>query len=523
MAILGAITMPEEFDPVRYSDQFSSEKTCCKAMTQREQCSWQDVPEQEMANLLLQETFIADFVGCGAWWRRFVMYDPNKDNEECTMYLADSENRASDVIFIDTGESGPNGSHQLNYNLQIPAEGITYKPHGEQAVCGRTLGSKYAGASWFTLDGVPNPTASKESKITITLANSAGTPTAATCDGVFYVVACDGYKYTLEGTIPIAKGATTASLEVNSWDYRSIFYLDTPEVDTVTGVPDPTNFPDDLTRGVIVHTTSFCSVLRQIPVKDAYKNFTQLGPGCIRSGSLRLTDMAAPLEIQGETSVANTREPATWQTMYRGGASANSVFKVVSQYRDNYLGPLRLGGYAFHMPHTMNDFNMKDCLVVNYETATLVDIWYDLEDTRIVNVYCARTLNTGANNGMTGQGADCWVTCVTGFDWITDNSWPTATYPDVHYSVWMDALEHLRWVPRAMSNKWHISTLMGELFRQGKIAARKYAGPLIRVAGRAVAEHLAGQSPLMASGIKLLQDAYGIGNEITSTLQGGGQ
>lgn len=517
MQILGMITMPEEFEPVRYSDQFSAEKSCCKAMTQREQCSWQDVPDQNMTNLLLQETFIADFRGCGALWRRFVMHTPNKDLEQNTMYLADCETRSSNVIYLDGG-AGPAGSYQLDYNIAVPADGITYKPHGEQLVCGSSK-KKYEGARFFSLDGVPNPTASKESKIVFTLTNAVGTPTAATCDGVFFVVRCDGFNYTTYAAIDIAKGATEVEIEVNSWDYYAVFYKDFFE-DPAT---DTTNFPNDRSRGVVVEFTSFCSVLRQVPVKEAYKNFSQLGPGCVRAASLRLTDMAAPLEIQGECSVANTREPNTWMNMYQSAATANSVFKVVSQYRDNYLGPLRLGGYAFHMPHTMDDFNMKPFCTVDYDTGTLIDVWFELEDTSVVNVYSARTLNTGANNGMTGQGADCWVTCVTAWDWTVDNSWPSATFPDIHYSVWMDALEHLRWVPRAMSNKWHIATLMGELFRQGKIVARKYAGPLIRVAGRAVAEHLAGQSPLMDSGIKLLKDAYGIGNEIASTLQGGGQ
>lgn len=72
-----------------------------------------------------------------------------------------------------------------------------------------------------------------------------------------------------------------------------------------------------------------------------------------------------------------------------------------------------------------------------------------------------------------------------------------------------------------MSNKWHIKELVSALFKRGTLAARKYAGPLIRVAGRAAAEYLANQSPLAADGIKLLQQAYNIGDHITHTLVNG--
>lgn len=169
----------------------------------------------------------------------------------------------------------------------------------------------------------------------------------------------------------------------------------------------------------------------------------------------------------------------------------------------------------------MQDFQSKPFCNVDYDTGTIIDVWWELEDQSVVNVYSARTQNTGANTGLTGQGADCWATVVTQFDGTVDNTWPDMWHPNVSYETWMKALEHMRVVPRAMSNKWHIATLMKELFNRGKIAARKYAGPLIRVAGRAVAEHLAGQSPLANDGIELLRRAYNIGDAISATLKNG--
>jgi hypothetical protein len=146
---------------------------------------------------------------------------------------------------------------------------------------------------------------------------------------------------------------------------------------------------------------------------------------------------------------------------------------------------------------------------------------FDLEDNSTVNVFTANTINTGANNGMTGQGADAWLTIATQWDGTTDNIDVMQYYPDVSFETWMHALEATRNIPRCMSNKYHIKELMKSLFNKGIIAARKYAGPLIRVAGKAAAEYLAGQSPLAADGIKLLQNAYSVSDAITSRLVNG--
>lgn len=138
-----------------------------------------------------------------------------------------------------------------------------------------------------------------------------------------------------------------------------------------------------------------------------------------------------------------------------------------------------------------------------------------------MTVFTANTLNTGANDGLTGLGADCWLTVATQFDGTCDNDWVDMWYPNVSFETWMHALEIMRGVPRVMSNKWHIKELVAALFKKGALAARKYAGPLIKVAGRAAAEYLAGQSPLADEGIKLLQSAYNIGDHITHTLVNG--
>lgn len=349
--------MPEDHDPVPYSDQFSTDRIFTKRIQQRQQLNWQSQPTQNMTNLKYGETYVASFSGNGAMWRRFVWHDPNKDSFENTMSLRDSENRTLDEIQLEADDTG-----QLNFNIAVPADGITYKPHGDQLVCGRTLKTKYANASWVWLDGVPSATTNKQSKITV-----AWPATPATIDACsFKIVGWRGGKFLDVGTITFtqAQSVRSGSLNITVSDYYSIFYEPAVENDG--------NF---VLNGIKVSITSFCSQLAHVQVRSAWKNITQLGKGCMRATSLRMTEMAAPMNIEGECSVSCTRENGTWWEMYNTGqGGAGSPFKVNTNYRDAYLGPLRLGGYGYGLPKDMDDFRPKDYLVLNYDTGAVIDV-----------------------------------------------------------------------------------------------------------------------------------------------------
>jgi hypothetical protein len=503
MAILAMLAMPEDHDSVPYSDQFSTDRIFNKHIVQRQQMSWQDQPTHlNMNNLLPAETFVASFSGVGSVWRRFVWHDPNANEALWTYSLRDSEFYATDEIYPEE-----DGTGQMNFNIGVAT--ADYKPHGDQIVCGRTLKQKYANASWIWIDGVPSPESGSGSQVEVTWP---GPITLKAC--TFDIVAWAGGKFEAYDSITFTAADATLSkaADILRSDYYSIFYR------TANAAAD-TNFDSN---GVQISVGGNCSVLSHVQVRSAWKNRTQLGPGCMRAASLRMTEMAAPLNVQGESTVAATRENGTWWQFYvQGNGGANSVFKPISNYREAYLGPLLIGGYAYHLPRDMDDYRKQDYLVLNYDTGETIDVWFNLEDQRIVNVYSARTLNTGANTGQTGQGADCWLTVASHFDGTVDNDWVDQWYPNVSFETWMHALELMRGVPRCMSNKWHIKELVSELFKRGKLVAKRYAGPLIKVAGRAAAEYLAGQSPLAADGIKLLQQAYNVGNEITGTLVNG--
>lgn len=105
-------------------------------------------------------------------------------------------------------------------------------------------------------------------------------------------------------------------------------------------------------------------------------------------------------------------------------------------------------------------------------------------------------------------------------NWVTDNTWPDAENGKYGYQIWAGALDSLRFVPRTMSNRHHMGTLMKWLVDTGKVGL-KYVKPLIEIGGRHAAERFLGK-PLADDGIKLLKDAYRVGDAITERLKGGG-
>lgn len=84
----------------------------------------------------------------------------------------------------------------------------------------------------------------------------------------------------------------------------------------------------------------------------------------------------------------------------------------------------------------------------------------------------------------------------------------------------MTALDQLRFAPRVMSNRWHMGSLARYLIDKGKLGMR-YAAPLLKHGGIAVARHFLG-GQITDDGIKLLKDAYNIGDAIGGQLKGGG-
>lgn len=143
--------------------------------------------------------------------------------------------------------------------------------------------------------------------------------------------------------------------------------------------------------------------------------------------------------------------------------------------------------------------------------------WYVCAATK---PYCV-----GENNSATGQGGNAWWTLMTHMNWQTDNKWPDSNMPPFGYPIWMRAGDIVRVVPRVMENHKHWAMMAGALLRAGKIGAR-FAAVIFRMipkdAWQMLAEHING-GPLQSDGARMLDQAYNLGQEITSRLVGGGR
>ncbi len=174
---------------------------------------------------------------------------------------------------------------------------------------------------------------------------------------------------------------------------------------------------------------SFCAGLTQYPVEESVENFQQLGPITVVAASARFTEMAAPLNIEGEAAACMTRDAGTWMQIYKtGGSASGSAFTKVNNSRDPYVGPIKDGLYAWHTLFKQTTIELKPSLEIDYVGGTLRDIWWDIEDDSDVNVFAARTINSGENTGLTGLGGDAWWTLSTHMNWQTDNKVRVSTW-----------------------------------------------------------------------------------------------
>lgn len=516
LSCLALVLMPEEFDTLLFADQWSTDRICRKGILQKEPAPWTNQPDAELRHLPPEEYFFASFRGNGAWFRRTKRYFTNPNSEELRFRLKWAAERTSVAGTQQAGNPDfihlMDGQNYFRFNIadcRDGAGGSTFATavNTQTMVCGRstaTLGDH----RWVWCNAVPAADAGDQSTWTITYSRTAA------LGGVFSNCTVVLSRWNAGNPKEMGRVSFVAAAAPNP----------NPDSGTITltgagpggGVPDYYTFTyigaDDnfaTGNGFRFDFVSKCAGLTQTPVENAFQNIFQLGKGTVIAASCRLTDMAAPLNIQGEATVAQVRDPYTWWYIYTSGG----CFTRINNYRDSYTGKLLNGGYAYHLPFRGTQFEMTECMELDYDAQIINDVWFDIEDDSNVNVFGARSINAGNNNGQTGLGCDGWITTVTHFNWYTDNKWPDASYPDFGFTIWAEALTNLRFAPRVMSNNHHAATLFKWMFDTGKLA-KKYYGPFKALIQRA--------APIVNDGVKLLTSAYRDGQEITRTMQGGG-
>lgn len=516
LRVLGLVVMPEEYSTLLYADPFSTDKLCKKGILQKEPAPWTNQPDVKLRYLSPEEYFFASFRGNGAWWKRTMRYFPNPAKQELRFRLKWAATRTTNSPAPAPGNPDflqimPGQETFFKFNIADCAEdagGSTFATecNTRTMVCGRSK-DELNDHRWVWCNAVPDAEAADQSQWTVTYSDTTnGVSTPCTIEAFRWnggdPKSAGKFEFTVAGGGPPA-GTVSVSVKLTGATGIPDFYTFKYAVSAVTD----TNFANG--NGFRFDFVSKCSGLTLTPVENAYQNVFQLGKGTMIAGSCRFTDMAPPLGIQGECTVACLREPYAWYQMY----TSRAPFARINNYRDSYTGKLLNGGYAYHLPFRSTQFEMQECVDLNYDAQVINDIWWDIEDDSNVNVFGARSINTGTNNGLTGQGCDGWITTVSHFNWYTDNKWPDAGLAEYSYTIWASALTNLRFAPRVMSNNHHSNTLFSWMLKTGRLA-KKYAPAILKLAQRSV--------PIISEGARLLQDAYSTGNEITRTLKGGG-
>lgn len=367
MAIVGMVLMPEEFATVLYADPFSTEKMCKKGILQRMQASWTNQPPASARWLKPEEFFIASFRGVGSIWRRMNVYDPNSLRADRRFRLKIAATRSlgsSDYLKLQDGV-GP----FFAFNIADCTEGQGGSAYSTQCntttmVAGRSKAT-LPDARWVLCNATSDPDAGFESQWTIT-------PQSAVANNcVISLLAWRAGEPIAVDSLVFATGATAAQTiqltgDNGMPDYYSFrYFCDDANDGNFAGL-----------KGFKFDWVDFCAGLCQIPVDTAYTNCTQLGKMTTIAASVRFTEIAAPLNVEGNSTVACMREPSTWMQKYWvGGSGTGSVFTVVNNYRDAYQGPLLDGGYGYHMPFRKTQFEMDECMEIDYDNNIIKDIW----------------------------------------------------------------------------------------------------------------------------------------------------
>lgn len=394
--------MPEEFETLLYADSFVSEKMCRRGILQSVQATWMVAAAASLRWLKPDEWFGTSHRGNGALWRRAHIYKTNPNGDVLQFRLKHSSNRsltspaATDYLKLQSTGNG------FDFNLgdcdpNAGGSALAKDWNSSTMVCGKSLTNN--NTRWFLLNAVPAPVdASKRSKITITYNPSLALPGTCTVTLVGWRGGlCEDLQ---ELTIAAAAAPvppvtfTLIGTTLGRPDFFTITYAYTPN--TVAGEPDEdTNF-EAPGAGFAIDAFSYCAGLTQTPTDSAYPNIMQLGLQTTIAASMRLTNMAPPLQIQGESVVCQTRGRETWMNWYlTGGGGAGSPLDIAASYRDRFLGKLMNGGYAWHMPFKKDQFELEACCDLDYDRAIIRDVWWDIEDPSDVNVFSARSQNNG--------------------------------------------------------------------------------------------------------------------------------
>lgn len=515
LKILGAFTMPADFEPTRYNEPLAIEESAIAVLVTPFKLNWTAQPVKEYQQLLPAENYIVCFPDQPL--RKRIFYDPNYQNAPWSYDWT-----FGGSTHLTTAAAG--GYQCLTTSWAIPTSGFTYKPHGDYLFSGYDDDlARYLWVDQVNRGPAPSKTAQQTySRITFSMwALPLGTAsTSAQIKAVFTQVAtpASGFNiYTVatvklwryqngnpepvdQRTVQVVVDSTgTAVLVIQPNAYptgaqpslpaaNNRSYFDAEAAGFSTGYPgfiqsdyyDIEIIPVDPNTlfGVIgvyeagwkVTSSGYCSNYRHNSVEEIFSFIPRISEYRALGDAMLLTNMSAPMNPEGEIATAQTRKPTDWYDFLVAGGNGSSLFAKVADYKGHFLGPNMDGGYFWCAPHDILDLKYQDDLW-EYSSSgptgqpAVVDAKFPLKPHRQPTVCAISTLNDGNNSGQQGSGlgADFWVTHATSFEYLTDDLLTDVAWSDFTETDFRDAFELLKWVPRFTSNRMHWSDIIGTI------------------------------------------------------------
>lgn len=452
--ILGAITLPEEFDPVRYCDEFSSQKTGLVKVVERKQVSWQSQQATNLQQLKPGEQFVAirgDNPLCAA-----LVSDPNPTGQTCTYDWTDG---GSTSLYVQNGGF-------LHVSWAVPHAGSVYKPHGPQL-----FAEEHDGVRFVWGDG----TAGSANTITVTTVNPAAT------SGKVVLWRLNAYDPQIVSSLPLTSGTTAYVFTPGFSDAFAVQFVGTPTA-AIAGA-------------VTVNQSTTSSILAHLPVEQFFQNSNYVAEARVIAHSVRMTDIAAPLNAEGYIAIAELDQPGEWYEIFIQGAGQNSLGAIVADYDDAYADKLITGGYTYCKPSSRTAWDMQQFVYSSFESNVVYDAAYMSANPNSWKVIVAYTLNTG-NNAASGLGADAMLTFATHIEFTSPNKWVSKDKSRFSREQWANALEKLKWAPDATENEFHWSDIIKWVGTAAQVAA-----PILAATPLAAASPFVFQAGQIASSI----------------------
>lgn len=172
--------------------------------------------------------------------------------------------------------------------------------------------------------------------------------------------------------------------------------------------------------GVYITQNSYCSILRNMAMYESEILINFWGSkGRINAQGVRVTDVAMLQYVNGQIAGATAWDDYSWYEYWQFGLQGGRVFfDTVAQVPGAITLDLLDGGYIYHKPTQITDFNYHPFASWDAEWKVPDDMWVPLETGRPVKMIACTAANDNTSGNPTGGGASCFLTVATMIEWI---------------------------------------------------------------------------------------------------------